>query len=170
MAKPSSLWSWFKSRSLVGKIGVAFGLVVIVTLLSFAAGAIGHRIAYNRYTKKEAARMKQVQDALAAAEKSTRSAEAKEAKAEVLAEQNAAKAKTTSADKQALETEIAKREADIQNAYQHDQDYINSNLTECDRCRDICSRVAALARTNPNLAQYQCQPDACDEQCLAAAP
>jgi K+-sensing histidine kinase KdpD len=144
---------------------IAFVVAFIVgCLLVAASGAIAYRISYARYNRKEAARMKQVQDALALAEAANRRAEAKEAQAELLKEQNEAKAKTTTADKARLESE-----AQIRNAYQHDQDAINSDMSSCDRCRDICSRLDALAVSNPALAKYKCAANSCDDECAAGA-
>lgn len=162
------MWSWFKSLTGKNKALVVVALTVILAVVSGVASSIGYRISYARYNKREAARMKLVQDSLAAAEAKTRSAEAKEAKAELLEQQIAAKAKLTTEDKTKLETESRKRDEQIQNAFQHDTDAINSDMSDCQRCRDICSRVESLIVSNPNLAKYSCQPDACSEECDAA--
>jgi K+-sensing histidine kinase KdpD len=149
---------------------IAFVVAFIVgCLLVAASGAIAYRISYARYNRKEAARMKQVQDALALAEAANRRAEAKEAQAELLKEQNEAKAKTTTADKARLESEAQAHDEQIRNAYQHDQDAINSDMSSCDCCRDICSRLDALAVSNPALAKYKCAANSCDDECAAGA-
>jgi uncharacterized protein HemX len=155
----------FKALPTKHKAIVVAAFVIIAAILVAASGMVVYRVQHARYTAREAKRMKQVQDALALAEKKTREAEAKEAKAEQIEQDVNAKAKLTTGQQQQLEQETKKRDEDIQNAFQHDQDVINSDMSGCERCRDICARTASLAASNPNLAAYVCSADACDEQC-----
>jgi uncharacterized protein HemX len=161
------MWAWFKTLSGKNKALVVVALIIILAVVSGVAASIGYRVRYAAYQKREAVRMKQVQDALAAADAKTKLAEAKEAKAALLEQQIAAKVKITEADQTKLEEESKRRDEQIQNALQHDNDAINSDMSNCERCRDICTRTATVAKSNPNLAQYQCGANDCADYCQA---
>lgn len=158
-------------KGLIGELSpagklAAFGLCLLAGLLLVTGGGmLGSRIAAARYDRREAERMKQVQAALSAAEAATRRAEAKEARAALLAEQNAARAGKTTAAEQQLQKEIAENETRISEAYRADVARINSNASLCERCRDTCSRLARAARDSPELAPFTCGPDSCAELC-----
>lgn len=151
------------------KLLIFLATFIVGVILVGAVGMIGYRISYSRYTKREAARMKQVQEVLAAADAATRRAEAKEAQAELLKQQMDAKATVTTADRVKLEQESERNEEKIKTSYEHDQTFINSDMSDCERCRDVCSRLDAVAVSNPALAKYRCAADSCAEQCDAAA-
>lgn len=155
----------FTRLSPKGKIIVFVAAFVVGCILVAVSGMVAYRVSYSRYNKREAARMKQVQEALAAADAANRRAEAKEAQAELLKQQMDAKAKVTTADRVKLEQESERNEEKIKSAYEHDQAFINSDLSDCERCRDVCSRLDAVAVSNPALAKYACAADACAEQC-----
>jgi uncharacterized protein HemX len=145
---------------------IAFVVALVVgCILVAASGMIFYRVAFNRYSKKEAARMKQVQDLLAAADAADKRAEAKEQEAARLKAVNDAKAKTTTAEKEQIESEAQRNDEQIRNAYQHDHDAIS----DCDRCKDICTRLDAVAVSNADLAKYKCAADSCAEQCDTGA-
>lgn len=151
----------------LGKLAVAVAALALLAALFTGGGVIGDRIAQARYNRREAARMKQVQAALAAADAAEKRAEAKEAQAELLRQQNEAKAsKNTAADAE-LQKETASRDEQISATYESDLRRINSDLSTCERCRDVCTRLDAAARANPAFGQYRCDADACSEDCPA---
>lgn len=155
----------FGKMSPLGKAAVFVAAFLVGCLLVTGGGLFGHSIARARYNAREAERMKQVQAALAKADEATKRAEAKEAQAELLGKQNEAKAGLTADAKAKLEKESAENVKQISETYKADVSSINSDASLCDRCRDTCSRLARVAVSNPELAAFQCAPDACSEQC-----
>lgn len=151
----------FFNLSAAGKV-IAFVIAFVVgAVLVAGGGMVGHRIASARYSKKEAARMKQVQAALATADAATKRAEAAEAKAELLAQKNAAKEKNLSErDRQIIE-EGKKTDAEISETLRRDVASIDGDASSFERCEDICSRLERAAAANPNLAPFRCAPDSC---------
>lgn len=149
------------------KLAVFAACFLVGVLLASFGGMIGYRVSRARYSKREAARMKQVQAALASAEAAERRAEAKEAQAELLARQNAARAKTTTAESARLEQEAKTNDAKITADYAADVNRINSLQSDCERCRDSCARLDRAASRNPALAEFRCSATACEEACPA---
>lgn len=159
------VWQTFKDLPMPGKLIVFAACFIVGALLVAGSGMVSYRVTSYRYAKREAARMKQVQAALSAADAAEKRAEAKEAQAELLKQQNEAKAKVTTADKQKLEQEAKATDAKITNDYAADVQRINANQSDCDRCRDSCSRLDRLAVSNPALAELRCTADACADSC-----
>lgn len=157
----------FSRMSPFGKLLVFVGALALLAVFLTGGGLIGNRLAAARYNKREAARMKQVQAALAAADAATKRAETKEAQAELLRQQNEAKAGKVTAAAEQLAKETKDNEEKISADYAADLARINSDLTPCDRCRDVCSKLDAAARANPAFGQYRCDADACSEDCPA---
>jgi uncharacterized protein HemX len=151
----------------LGKLAVLVAAIALAAVLFTGGGVIGDRIQAAKYNRREAARMKQVQASLAAAEAAEKRAEAKEAQAELLRQQNEAKASKTTAADASLQQETANREKQISETYESDLRRINSDLSVCERCRDVCSKLDAAARANPAFGQYRCDADACSEDCPA---
>jgi ribosomal protein L14E/L6E/L27E len=154
----------------LGKLAVAVAALALLAALVTGGGVIGDRLRAAKYNRSEAARMKQVQASLAAAEAAEKRAEAKEAQAELLKQQNEAKATKTTAADASIERETKDREQQISKTYEEDLRRINSDLTVCDRCRDVCSKLDDAARANPDFGQYRCDADACSEDCPAGNP
>lgn len=155
----------FSRMSPLGKLAVVFAAIALAAVLFTGGGVIGDRIRAAKYNRREAARMKQVQASLAAAEAAEKRAEAKEAQAELLRQQTEAKASKTTAADASLQQETANREKQISETYESDLRRINSDLSVCERCSDTCERLRKAAQANPDFGQYQCAPDSCAEAC-----
>jgi hypothetical protein len=145
-------------------------VAVFAVMLSLSLGLgscgvqLGESRANARAKAERAENLKKAQAALAAMDAANRRAEAKEAQAALLEQQIAAKSKDAAAAQAKLEQESKTNEAQNQQAFENDKAYINSDLSACDRCRDVCAR---LARSGSG---YACGPDDCAEACAAGNP
>lgn len=131
-------------------IGIAIGLAIL--LVGYGSDRNRARLDRKAYEQREKARDKKLQEALARAEAFNKSADAKEQKADQMGAVNERKAKDAEAEKAQIEAEEKRRQDEINAQFERDKAYINSNLSDCERVRDICARVARL---DPN---WQCDP------------
>lgn len=145
-------------------------ILVLVAALSAGVGIgscgthYGESRAKRKFEAERAENLKKAQTALAAMDEANRRAEAKEAQAALLEQQIAAKSNTAAAAQAKLEQEAKTNEAQNQQAFENDKAFINSDLSACDRCNDVCAR---LARSNSG---YVCGPADCAEVCAAGNP
>jgi uncharacterized protein HemX len=147
---------------------LALGAIVLVVLAALTAGGavVGHRISQSKFERERAARLKEAQDHLAAAEKLEKRAEGKEQKAEEMEVVIGQKAAVAEAKKGEIEASDRRAQEQIDVDAKRDADYINRDLSNCERCRDVCARKQRLADA-ANRPGWQCPADACDEDCPA---
>lgn len=155
----------FKTLPIPGRIIVVVLILVGVLILATFVGVGSVSVWKWNYNRKEAANQKLIQEALANAEAKDKSADAKEAKVEQIGQINEKRAGDTAARVNQINQETEKNVQAIEDAYKRDSAYINSDISSCDRCRDICSRVERLSLSNPDLGKYRCGPDTCASEC-----
>jgi competence protein ComGC len=166
-----SVWQSFKNAPALAQMLIIGAIFVLIVFIS-GAGAGVHGYFKNRaYEKREAARMKIVQDALIKAEAAKKRAESLEQSALEDKARIEQKQKQTEKGDSINAENKEKRENEINQFQQTESAKINDdNVDLCHRCRDICeraARISANAATDPNAARIQCANNQCAEVCLS---
>lgn len=143
---------------------LAVGVVLLICALLYGGQRLGSYITQKQFEKARAARLKESQEHLLLAEKATKAAEEKEAKAEALEKINAQKLGQNQANVKALDEKDRQASERIANDAKRDQEFINSNLSDCERCSDICSRRKRLSDA-AGKPEWVCPSDACADVC-----
>jgi biopolymer transport protein ExbB/TolQ len=136
---------------------LAFVIALLIGLAAFSYA--GHRLgAWNEQRKFEKAqkeKTKQIQAALAAAEKFNESAKAKEATAAEMERVNGQKAAVAKEKTAEIAQQDKAKQDEIEQNYKDAQARINSDMSDCDRIRESCATAAKL----------QLQLDICSSPC-----
>lgn len=138
---------------------LAGGIILISIILGFYyyAKSQGRKEEKEARAKVVTESLKTAQDALVKAETAKKEAEALEELNGKLKEISLdSKVKHEQREAQLSAVNQQERE-EIQNEYQKNKDTINRDMSDCDRCRDICSRSNALAAAyGPDFAEFAC--------------
>lgn len=123
------------------------------------------------FNKRQAGLMLKAQVAVAEADKQKKVADAAVSYAgqlQVLAQQSTDKAQATEARITKIYEEEQKQ---IRGAYEKDIDSINSGMSDCARCRDLCQRSNALTGYGPEFRAAACDSNtACAALCNTDTP
>lgn len=139
---------YLKAHPVITAVVLLLLLVIISTWFRSKYDAIKFR----RFQQKQAEQLRAIQETLADAEARIQSAEAKEAQAKLLAEQNTAKATTTRQMQEKITNDQNRREAEVTERYEDDLQRIRDpTVDDCARCRDIRARLERLKAGNPSL-------------------
>jgi pyruvate/2-oxoglutarate dehydrogenase complex dihydrolipoamide acyltransferase (E2) component len=154
-------WFW-----VLAGIGAVILLVVVVYFYGKASGR-GERA--TEFDNRQAELLKKSQEADARADKAEAMAEANEVLAEKLKGELLSDRRNAEANAKRIEEEHSRVMAGINKNYEDATNYINSDLTNCERCRDLCARANALAeRYGPEFAMARCDGSVkCAEACLS---
>lgn len=118
------------------------------------------------FNKRQAELLLKAQVAVAEADKQKKAADAAvtyAAQLQILAQQSTDKARATEARITKVYEEEQKQ---IRGAYEKDIDSINSDMSDCARCRDLCQRSNALTAYGPEFRAAACNADtACRDVC-----
>lgn len=146
------------------------GAVILAALLGISIYLIGvsrgKAQAGVDFNKRQADLLLKSQLAVAEADKQKQIADAATAYAtqlQTLAQQSTDKARATEARITKIYEEEQKQ---IRGAYEKDIDSINSGMSDCARCRDLCQRSNALTAYGPEFKSAACNADtACAAIC-----
>lgn len=156
-------WAWI----LIGVIA----LLLLITVVYFYGKSAGRAAASTAFDQKQAALLKQSQDALSLADASQKKAIESEAYAAELKKAITLDRATAAQKEQAASDVYKKSTQEINTKYEQDKNSINADVSACDRCSDLCRRTNALAQYGPEFASYHCDPATdCAASCTTGSP
>lgn len=153
---------------------ILIGIVVVIALILgifYYGKSKGRAETSTAFQTQQATLLKKAQDALATADKYKALAESDEAYADKLktvADQQSAAAATHEAQITQVYTQ---EQQELKTKYANDTTLIHSDMSNCDRCRDLCQRSNALTAYGPEFASAKCDTNTdCADSCNTGDP
>lgn len=146
-------------------IGIVIGILVIVGIWEFAS-FYARKAEATKFDKKQTELLKKSQESDALADKYKAQSDSNEFYAKKLEDEIKLDRKNASLNQKIYEEAYKNEKQEIDNKYETDKSFIASDLTVCQRCRDLCERSSKLTNYGPEFASAACNADTeCADAC-----
>lgn len=142
-------------------------ILILGTAIYFWGKSNGRAETRTEFDVRQEKLLKQAQDATALAEKYKGQADIDKALADKLRDERVALTKDAQQNQQKIIAEQQTKTEELNQTYEKDKNFIDSNLDACDRCRDLCERTNRFADANPELGIAHCNAADCESSCGA---
>ena len=153
---------------------ILVGIVLILGLLSgiyFWGKSAGRSSAETKFDQRQADLLKKSQEAEIRANMWKAKADSSEFYASKLKDELALNRKNAALNQKIYEEAYLEEKKEIDKKYEDDKSFIASDLTVCQRCRDLCERSNQLTAYGPEFASAQCDAASqCADACAADNP
>lgn len=156
---------WLKQPWVQALIAIAVLLLIVVGAYYYGKSA-GRAATSKEFEMRQAELLRKSQEALLLADKHSKRADELEVYALKLKDTIELDRKSAEKKELQLTNTYDSSMSELQRRYEDEKSSIlNSNVSDCDRCRDVCRRAEELAKYGAEFASLACTPESCGDAC-----